>query len=147
MATIKGNFTDSQSITITLTSVTNTSFALSSAIDNSTNLFISALVQVTVKANASGTATTGYCNVWLARSADAGTTYDSTSTANKPGGLQLLGVIPVIANAETVSATFDTALLGALGTHWKIAVENESGATLDASVGSAKFSGVLYTSA
>lgn len=146
MATINAKFTDSQAITITLTAVTNTSFALSSAIDNSANLFLSALIQVTVKAAASATSATGYVNIWLARSADAGTSYDSTTTANKSGGLQFLGSMPVIANAETVIGTFDTSLLGALGTHWKLAVENQSGATLDASIGQAKFSGVAYTS-
>jgi hypothetical protein len=150
MATIKAAFANSNTITITLSSVTTGSFATSSAVDNSSNLYISALVQVKVKAGTTPTAT-GYWNVWLIRSTDGGTTYDGNSTSNKSGGMQLLGVLPLSGanTGEVVTGTFDTALLGALGSSWKIAVENQTGVTTDTTAGNhtAIFTGVTYTSA
>jgi hypothetical protein len=149
MASIKAAFSNGNTITITLSSVTSGSFAVSSAIDNSANLFPSALVQIKVKAGTTPTAT-GYWNVWLIRSADGGTTYDGNSTSNKAGGMQLLGVLPLSGanTGEVVTGTFDTALLGALGTSWKIAVENQTGVTTDTTAGNhtAVYSGVSYTS-
>lgn len=133
MATATLNVTNSGTVTITLTSVTNGSTATSSAIDNSTNKYLSALVKVQVKTNASGTSTTGSCSVFLIRSVDGASTYDD--------GL-FLGSIPTVANATTYTRVFSTESLGALGSSWKIAVVNNSGATLDASVGGAAFAGV-----
>ena len=136
MATVSLAATDSQAITITLTSVTNGSTATSSAIDNSTNLYVSALVKVQVKTNASGTSATGSCSVFLIRSTDGGTAYDD--------GL-FLGSLATVANATTYTRIFSTEPLGPLGTKWKIAVVNNSGATLDASTGGAQFTGVKFT--
>src|SRR5690349_15685357 len=136
MATVSLAATDSQSITITLTSVTNGSSATSSAIDNSTNLFVSALVKVQVKTNAAGTSATGSCSVFLIRSTDGGTAYDD--------GI-FLGSLATTANATTYTRIFSTEPLGSLGTKWKISVVNNSGATLDASTGGAQFTGVKFT--
>jgi hypothetical protein len=135
MATATLNVSNSQSITVTLTSVANGSTATSSAIDNSTNKFLSALVSVQVKTNAASTSTTGSCSVFLLRSVDGASTYDD--------GL-FLGSLPTVANATTYKRTFSTEQLGALGSSWKIAVTNNSGAALDASVGGASFAGIKY---
>lgn len=139
MATVTANFTNSNTITITIASLTNGSTNTSSAIDNSTNKFLEALVQVKVKSAAAGTSASGYCNVWFIRSADGGTTYDDS-------GRVLLGTFPVVANATTYTTTFTTQGLGGLGTSWKIALENQSGATLDATAGNhlAQFAGIKY---
>lgn len=134
MATATANITNSVSITITVTGVTNTSVALSSAIDNSTAKYLSSNVQVKVKTNASGTGATGRVNVYLVRSSDGGTTYDDSTRV-------LIGTIPAVANATTYVATFSTEPFGPLGTTWKVAVENQSGATLDASVGAVTLTG------
>ncbi len=137
MATATLNVTNTQGITITLASLTNGSTNTSSAIDNSSNKFLSALVRVKVKTNASGTSATGSCSVFLVRSTDGGTDYDDSSST-------FLGSLPTVANATTYARTFSTEPCGPLGSHWKIAVTNNSGATLDATAGSheAEFAGI-----
>lgn len=135
MATTTLNVTNSGTITAALTSVTNGSSVTSSAIDNSTNKFLSALVRVQVKTNASGTSATGSVSVFLVRSTDGGSTYDD--------GL-FLGSLPTVANATTYTRIFSTEQLGPLGSSWKIIVTNNSAATLDASTGGAQFAGVKF---
>ena len=128
MATATLNVTNSQGVTITLASLANGSTATSNAIDNSTNKFLSANVRVKIRTNSAGTSTTGSVSVFLVRSTDGGTEYDdSTGTC--------LGVLPAIANSTTYARTFSTEFLGALGTHWKVAVVNNSGAALSSTGG------------
>lgn len=128
MATATLNVTNTQSVTITLASLANNTTATSNAIDNSTNKFLSALVRVKVKTNAAGTSATGSCSVFLVRSTDGGTDYDDSNGA-------FLGALPTVANATTYTRTFSTELLGMLGSHWKVAVVNNSGAALDSTAG------------
>lgn len=137
MATATINVTNTQAITITLASLANGSTNVSSAIDNSTNKFLSANVRVKVKTNAAGTVATGSCSVYLVRSTDGGTDYDDNTST-------YLGSLPTVANATTYARTFSTELVGPIGTHWKIAVTNNSGAALDSTAGSheAEFSGI-----
>lgn len=139
MATATLNYTNTQGVTITLASLANNTAATSSAIDNTTNKFLSALVQVKVKTGASGTSLTGSVSVYLVRSTDGGTTYDDTNAT-------CLGVIPAIANATTYIRIFSTEPYGPLGSHWKLAVTNYSGATLDSTGGNhkAEFAGIKY---
>lgn len=139
MATVTANVTNSNTVTITIASLANGSTNTSSAIDNSTNKFLEALIQAKVKTNAAGTSTTGLVNLYLIRSADAATTYDDNNKL-------LLGSIPAIANATTYIASFSTAPFGALGTSWKVSLENKSGAALDSTAGShaVVFAGVKY---
>lgn len=139
MATVTGNFTNSQAVTITLASLGNGSTATSNAIDNSTNKFLSANVRVKVKTNAAGTSATGSCSVFLVRSTDGGTDYDdSTGT--------FLGSLPTVANATTYIRTFATEMCGPIGSHWKVAVVNNSGAALDSTGGNheVEFTGIKY---
>lgn len=136
MATATINVTNAQAITLTLASLASGSANVSSAIDNSTNKFLSANVRVKVKTNAAGTSATGSCSVYLVRSTDGGTDYDdSTGT--------FLGSLPTVANATTYARTFSTEIVGPLGSHWKVAVANNSGAALDSTAGSheTEFSG------
>ncbi len=138
MATVTLNVTNTQAVTITLASLGNGSTATSNAIDNSTNKFLSALVRVKVKTNAAGTSATGSCSVFLVRSTDGGTDYDDAA--------MFLGALPTVANATTYTRTFSTEQLGALGSHWKVAVINNSGAALDATGGSheVEFAGIKF---
>lgn len=139
MATASLNVSNSQAVTITLASLANGSSATSSAIDNSSNKFLSALVRVKLKTNAAGTSATGSCSAFLVRSTDGGTDYDdSTGT--------FLGALPTAANATTYIRTFSTEPLGALGSHWKVAVVNNSGAALDSTGGSheVEFAGIKF---
>lgn len=153
MAIVKALYgTSNQSITCTLTSLTNGSQQGSVAIDNTSNLFLDAFVQVKVKSNAAGTAATGVVNVYAYGTADGGTDYsDSVSGTNasqtltSPPNLKLIGIINVVANAVTyVGGPFSVAAAfgGVLPDHWGIVVENKTGATLDASVGSAWYQGL-----
>jgi hypothetical protein len=139
MATASLNATNTQGVTITLASLANATTATSSAIDNSTNKFLSALVQLKVKTNAAGTSATGSCSVYLVRSTDAGSTYDD-STAT------FLGDLPTVANATTYIRIFSTEPLGPLGTSWKVALVNNSGAALDSTGGNHKmeFTGIKF---
>lgn len=137
-------------ITITLTSLGSTSLRASTAVDNSTNLFADALVQVQIKTNAAGTSTTGYVNVYAY----------GTSASTYPGGISgtdaaytggtsavtVIGRFPATANATTYTSnplSVANAFGGSLPTNWGIVVENQSGAALDASVGSAWYQGIL----
>lgn len=143
-----------QSITCTITSLANNGQRQSTAIDNSSNKFVDALVQVKVKSNSSGTSSSGYVNVYAYGTADGGTTYDDVATGTdggvtltSPPNLVLLGTIYVVANSTTYNRTFSVAQAfgGVLPDHWGIVVENKSGATLDASVGAAKYQGIYGT--
>jgi hypothetical protein len=138
VATVTLNVTNTQAVTITLASLGNGSTATSNAIDNSTNKFLSALVRVKVKTNAAGTSAAGSCSVFLVRSTDGGTDYDDAA--------MFLGALPTVANATTYTRTFSTEQLGALGSHWKVAVINNSGAALDATGGSheVEFAGIKF---
>jgi hypothetical protein len=140
MATATLNATNSQSVTITLASLSNGSTAVSNAIDNSSNKFLSANVRVKVKTGASGVSATGSCSVFLVRSTDGGTDYDDSTNA------AFLGSLPTAANATTYARTFSTELVGSIGTHWKVAVVNNSGAALDSTAGNheVEFSGLKY---
>ena len=139
MATIKQIFNTGASATITLASLANGSGRASTAINNSSNLFISADIRVRIRTNAAGTSSTGYVEVYLIRSED-GTNYDdsfgATDAAYTPVNALLLGTISAVANATTYSKVFDTAELGlTLPSHWSIGVVNRTGAALDSTGG------------
>jgi hypothetical protein len=138
MATATLNVTNSNTITITLSSLATAGTATSSAIDNSTNKFLSANVTVKVKTGAASTSATGSWSVFVARSADGGSTYDD--------GKAFIGAISTIANATTYISTFSTESIGPLGSHWKLVVVNNGGGTSDTTAGnhSAVFAGIKY---
>lgn len=136
MATVTLNATNSGAVTITIASLANATSAVSSAIDNSSNKYVEAIVRVKVKSGASGTAATGVVNVYLVRSTDGGTDYSDNTD-------ELIGSIPVVANATTYTRAFRVPVLG---THWKVAIENRSGGTLDSTGGNheVEFTGIKY---
>lgn len=157
MSDIKAKYgTNNQAITITLTSLANNALRQSTALDNGSNLFLNAIIMVKVKSNASSTSASGYCNVYAYGTADGGTTYGDTVTGTDgavtltvPPNLTLLGVINVVANATTYVRHFSIAQAfgGVMPDHWGIVVENKSGNTLDASIGSAHYQGILAQAA
>ena len=144
-------------LTCTITSLGNGSLRQSTAIDNTANLFINALVQVTIKTNAAGTSGTGYVAVYAYGSADSGTSYtDSisgtdgayTAPASTPN-IRQIGLINCTANATTyVSQPFsiEQAFGGVMPEKWGIVVENQTGAALDAAIGTSKYTGRKYQS-
>jgi hypothetical protein len=155
MSTIKSLYgSNNQAITCTITSLGSTNARSSAAIDNTSNLFLDALVTVKVKTANTGVAT-GYVNVYAYGTTDGGTTYgggevnmgtDAGVTLTSPPNIVLIGVLNApattattyVLNAKSVAAGFG----GILPDHWGIVVENKTGATLDASVGSAWYQGV-----
>ena len=147
-STIKQQFgTNNQAITCTFTSLANAAARQSTAIDNTTNLHFNAKIFIKAKTNASGTSATGVINIYIAETADGGTTYsenagasDAAITLTAPPNVRLVGVLNAVANSTTYYGCF-TAY--DLPDHWVLIIENKSGATLDASIGSAWYQGVL----
>lgn len=151
MAIIKQSYNTSGTTTITIASLANGSGRCSTAIDNTTNVFITADVGLKIKTNASGTSATGFVSVYLVRSYD-GTSYDDgfagTDLAFTPINATFLGTISATANATTYYKTFDLAELGiTLPKKWAIAIVNSTGASLDATGGSheCKYTEKFYT--
>ena len=154
-ATIKEVFgANNQAITCTITSLANNAQRSSLAIDNTTNLYLDALVSVKVKTNAAGTSASGAVNVYAYGTTDGGTTYgggeanmgtDAVVTLASPPNIRVIGVIVANANATAYAVSgmsVAAAFGGMLPAAWGIVVENKTGAALDASIGSANFQGV-----
>ena len=150
--TIKGLYgTNNQSITCTITSLATNTMRQSTAVDNTTNLFLDVLVQAKVKTGASGTTANGYIAVYVYGTADGGTDYtdgatgtDGSFSATNPQNIKLIGIVNAIANATTyVGGPFSVAAAfgGVLPDHWGVIIENQTGGTLDASVGSVWYQG------
>lgn len=159
MADIKAKFgTNGQTITITLASLANNAVRQSTVIDNSTNLYLDALVQFKIKTGASGVASTGYVNIYAFATVDGGTTYtenagatDAAITLTVPPNAVLIGRINCVANATTyysspmsVAAAFG----GVLPEKWGVFVEDKTGGAFDGTPSNhaAKYQGVLNQS-
>lgn len=153
---------NNQAITITLTSLANASGTYgagraSTAVDNSTNDFLDALVFVKIKTSASALANDKAVYVYAYGTSDGGSSYsdgitgtDAAFTATNPPNVRLLGVINAVATSTTyVGGPFSVAQAfgGQLPDHWGIYVVNFTGQSLDASVGSAWYQGVYATAA
>ena len=156
MTTLKPSYAASAALTITVASLGSGSARQSTAIDNTSNLYVDALVGVKLKANAAGTSSTGYCNVYLygtwndaADYSDGASGTDGAITINK--NLRLVGVITLDANAETAKGgPYSVAqAFGSMPKKWGVVVENQSGAALDSTGGNhdVSYMGVQYISA
>lgn len=148
MAVAKQDFNTSGTATITLASLANGSGRCSTAIDNSTNKFITA--DIGVKVTTSGTLATGFVSVYLVRSYD-GTSYDDafggTDGAFTPINATFLGYIATPATS-TYYKVFDLAELGiTLPKKWAIAIVNSTGNALSATAGNheIKFTEKFYS--
>ena len=127
-------------LTITLASLANGSGRAATAVDNTSNLYLSSDIRVKIKTAAAATSATGYLSVYLIRSED-GTDYDDafagSDAAYTPVNALLLGTINAVANATTYHKVFDTAELGlSLPAKWSVGIVNSSGAALDGTAGS-----------
>ncbi len=156
--TIKSFYgSNNQAITCTITSLVNASGSFgagraSTVVDNTTNLYLDALVVAKIKTSASALANDKAVYVYAYGSADGGTNYtdgitgtDAAFTATNPPNVRLIGVINAVATSTTyiggpwsVAAAFG----GLLPDHWGIFVVNFTGQTLDATTGSAWYQGV-----
>jgi hypothetical protein len=146
MSDVLSNYgTANQAITITLGALANNGQRESTVIDNTSNKFLNALVQLKVKTGGSGTSSSGYLVIYAYGTSDDGTTYgdgatgsDAGITLNSPPNLQEIGRIYVAANATTYKSnplSVAAAFGGVLPKKWGIVVENKTGGTLDATDG------------
>jgi hypothetical protein len=126
MATIQQNLTSNQSITITLASLANAATVLSSAIDNSSTLYIGADVQIKFKTGAAVSGS-GTLDVYMVRSLDGtGTLYDDGVAATAT----LIDNFPATVSATTQVVSMS---IEVLPSRWKLMVVNSTGDALDAS--------------
>jgi hypothetical protein len=157
MSTIKPLYgSNNQAFTCTITSLVNAAQRQSTVVVNTTNLYVDALVFGKFKTGTSGQSTSGYIKIYAYGSVDGGTTYsdactgtDAGITLTAPPNLRCIGVV----NAVTTGATYyggpfsvAAAFGGQLPDHWGIVIENDTGATLDASIGSTYYQGIQFQS-
>lgn len=156
MATIKALYgTSNQALTWTLTSLSNAAAQQSTVVDNTSNLFLDALVFVKLKTGASGVSANGYVDIYAYGTADGGTTYSDGATGSNgsisptsPPNLMYLGRINCVADSTTYEGgpfSVANAFGGLLPDHWGLVLVNNTGATLDASVGSGWYQGTQQT--
>lgn len=143
MASIKNAYgSNNQTITITLASLASGSARQSTAVDNTSNLFVDALVQVKIKTGSGSPANPKIINVYAYGTANGGTSYsdgasgtDGSITLTSPTNAVLIGSINAVAATTTyISSPMSVAAAfgGVLPDHWGIIVENQEGQTLDA---------------
>lgn len=140
-----GYGTTKQAITVTLASLTTGSARQSTYVDNASNLYTDYLVQIQIKSGGSGTASTGYANIYVYGTVDttdpvysSGATGSDGSFTVLTGNMTFLGRMPIVANSTTyVSQLFSVAAAfgGSVPQRWGIIVENQSGGTLDSTEG------------
>ncbi len=144
-------------ITITLNSLATSSTAgrESTAIDNTSNKFLDALVTVILKV-ATGTIANDKCAYVYAYAGDGvnltdnATGSDAAVTFTDPKSFVLIGVVPMPAQSATyekVAMSVAQAFGGVLPPKWGIVVQNYCGINLDSSGNSASYVGVYAQSA
>lgn len=142
--------TSNQSIAIAAAQLNNVQ-SVGTAIDNSTNLFLDALVSCTITSAGSSTASTGYTNFYAAGTSDGGTTYtdgvsasSATVTLTNPPNVKLIGVCSIVANSTAYKCgpfSVGQAFGGILPDHWSLVLENKTGATTNS--GACNYQGIL----
>lgn len=131
MATLKPLYGSKTSISITLNNLANGSTATSSAIDNSSNLYQDAIIEVTIAGTA---ATDAYCDVRLLVSED-NSTFSTWESAVKLGAVYL-------SSSPNTGHFSILDHLSSMPKYWKIAVKNNTGNALSSSGNSASYQGV-----
>lgn len=149
MATVKDTFAAIADFTITLASLASSTAGVGrqgTLIDNTTNLFTSALISVKFTVGTTPTINTPI-SVYLVRSDNNSTPLIDDGAGASDAGLTiknspLLGVLICNATTSNVAYTgvFDTSSLGALGPKWTIAIVNSTGVTANATAGNFKAS-------
>ena len=160
MTTIKANYgTSNQTITITLASLAPDTARSSLAIDNTTDLYVDALVQLQIKTGTSAIPGTDVINIYAYGTVDCGTTYpdgtgtDVVVTLPTAHNLILVGQMNTVANTTTYKSepfSIASAFGGVLPQKWGIVVQFQTlpaggGGALDATAGNFKaiYQGIL----
>jgi hypothetical protein len=131
--------TAAQAITITLSGLANATLRQSNFVDNTTDLFFDAIVQLNIKTAGSGVNTSlGYIDVFTYGTASFGSSYNGltsgvdgfiTSSIN----LRSIGRIAANSSGTVCNGIFNVApsFGGILPDHWGIVIDNETGNRLD----------------
>jgi hypothetical protein len=160
VADLKVAYGTSTAITCTLASLASSATAgrESTAVDNSSNLYVDAIVQVKVELQ-SGTIANDEAVYVYAYGSEDGTIYtdnatgsDAAITLRDPTAMRLIGVIPCPTQSvayESQPMSVAAGFGGHLPRKWGIVVRNYTGIALHATEGnhSKKYTGVYYTSA
>lgn len=154
MATVKDQFAAAAAFTITLNSLASSNAGAgrqSTLVDNTTNLYLSAIVSVSLKMGTTPTANT-LSYVYLIRSNNDGTPLIDDGAGASDAALtvvnaSLLGVLlcPSATTGAQITKNFDTSPLGPLGPKWGICVINSTQVALSASGHTASFIGRTQT--
>lgn len=144
MSTIKALYGSEQTFTITLAGLTNGSARQTTEIDNSSNLYLDALVQFQIKTG-SGAGAGSFVEIRAYASADNGTTRtenagasDAAITLTSPENTPLVDIINTPAATTTYKgnpASVAKAFGGVLPKKWGIIIVNRSASTLSATEG------------
>jgi len=146
MSTVKPLYGSSNvAITVTLASLANAAYQQSTAVDNTSNLYDEVKVQFKMKTGAvvSGSP---IIQVYLAESADGGTTYSDGATGTNgamtptsPPNMKLLYTLacPVAATSYTSDPFYIKSAGGiwVMPDHWSVVFFNGTGGTLDSTGG------------
>lgn len=155
MATLKTKYGTSTAITIGMASLATGTARESAAVDNGTNLYLDALVSVTVKTAAGTPGSDGLVYVYAYGSED-GTNFGDNATGSDAGltmrtttNLALIGVIACptasttyVGQPMSVAAAFG----GRLPRKWGVVVENKTNLSLDSTGNAAAYTGVQMES-
>lgn len=156
MATVKAAYAANAAITCTLNSLASSQTVgrASTAVDNSSNLYLDAQVSL-ILALASGTPANDTATYVYAYGTTDGTNYtegvtgtDAGFTIHNPTELPLIGIVPMPTGAVTYYAgpfSVAQAFGGMLPQKWGIVVVNYSGLAYGASGCSANFNGLNAT--
>jgi len=155
MSDLKQAFGASTAITITLNSLANAAARESLVVDNTSNLYLDALVLVIAKLAAGSPAGAKALYVYAYGSED-GTNYtdnatgaDAAITLRSPTNLRLIGAISAPDSGALSFKSHPMSIAAAFGgvmpRKWGIVLSNQSGVALDSSANSASYSGVYQT--
>jgi hypothetical protein len=157
MATMNVAYGTSTAITITLNSLASSATAgrESTAIDNSSNKYVDAVCQVTVKI-ATGTPANDKAVYVYAYGSEDGTIYtdnatgsDAAITLRDPTNVRLVCVIPTPDAGNLTYESSPFSIAQAFGGHmprkWGLIVRNYSGQALEGSGNAATYTGITYT--
>lgn len=152
--TTKLAYATSTSITISFNSISDGTARESTAVDNTSNLYLDAIVRVSV---AVGTVASEKRVLVYAYGSEDGSTYpdtvtgsDAAITLENPTVVTLACAIPTPSNSKTYeSDAFSIARLygGVMPRKWGLIVANRSGAALSGSGNSASYTGISLTTA
>ena|SRR2546429_2604587 len=134
--------TDGVAITCTLASLATSAARESASVDNTSNLYLDALVQVKIKLQAGTPGSDKRVYIYAAGTVDGGTTWpdavtgaDAAITPNSPTQLRLIGVIEAPTSAgifisEPMSVA--QAFGGVLPKKWSLVIQNMTNITFSA---------------